>query len=197
MFHSSTIFMVGVQNPKQFHVISPAHSRSLSLKNSYRIVGEVAYLQLTQGQEALVDVEDLERILEHKWWALWDTSGQAFRAVSRIKEDSGKIGALYLHRFLVPSETFIDHENRNPLDNRKCNLREATRSENARNAKRRVDNTSGYKGVHFNRKTLRFQAQIYYNRKQIYLGTFSTPEDAYEAYCKKAYELHGEFACLG
>jgi hypothetical protein len=160
-------------------------------------VGDTAYIQLTQGQEALVDVEDLERVLERKWYALWDTSGQTFRAVSRLrKEESEKPGALYLHRFLLASEVFVDHENRNPLDNRKCNLRAATRSENAQNAKRRSDNTTGYKGVSFNKRIQRFQAQIYHNRKQIYLGSFLTAEEAYETYCKKASELHKEFACL-
>ena len=60
---------------------------------------------------------------------------------------------LYVYGYMP--ENFIDHINRNPSDNRLCNLREVTQSCNMRNAKNREDNTSGVQGVHWqkNRKT--------------------------------------------
>jgi hypothetical protein len=85
----------------------------------------------------------------------------------------------------------IDHINGDGADNRFANLREATRGENARN-RARQNNTSGFKGV-VGRGT-RWEAKIYYDGREIYLGTFATPEEAHAAYAKAALEHHGEFA---
>lgn len=86
----------------------------------------------------------------------------------------------------------IDHVNGNHGDNRITNLRIATFNQNQWNTKRRIDNTSGYKGV-FN-KNGRFQAYINCNGKRHHLGCYSTAEDAHRAYVDAAKRLHGEFA---
>ena len=88
--------------------------------------------------------------------------------------------------------TIIDHINGNTLDNRKVNLRIATRQQN--NANRIVKNTLGYRGVRINGN--RYGAQIKFNGELIWLGTFDTKEEAAIAYDKKAVELFGEFAVL-
>jgi hypothetical protein len=96
----------------------------------------------------------------------------------------------------MPKEQ-IDHINGIKSDNRLANLREATASENNRNVRRRSDNASGFKGVSASGIRINpYKAQIQLNGKNIYLGNFKTPELAYEAYCHKAKELHGEFARL-
>ena len=91
---------------------------------------------------------------------------------------------------------YIDHINGNRADNRLANLREATHSENLCNRGKARNNKTGYKGVFFERNCTKnpFMARIGINGKPTYLGHFPTPELAYEAYCKKAVELHGEFA---
>lgn len=89
----------------------------------------------------------------------------------------------------------IDHIDGDRLNNRIENLREATYSQNAHNQPRNSRNTSGYKGVHFWRN--RWRAEIYINNKRIRLGSFNTPEQAHEAYCKAADEYFGEFANHG
>lgn len=77
-------------------------------------------------------------------------------------------------------------------DNRISNLREATRSQNAMNARKQRDNTSGFKGV--SRWRGKWQAKIQRDGKQRFLGAFSTPQDAALAYKNAAINLHGEFA---
>lgn len=86
-----------------------------------------------------------------------------------------------------------EHINPNAtLDNRRSNLRIATRAQNNANRRMRKDNTSGFKGVSAYRG--KWKAQIQINNRAINLGTCTTKQVAYELYCKAARELHGEFA---
>jgi len=87
----------------------------------------------------------------------------------------------------------IDHINNDPADNRFCNLREASRSENSRNRKLNTDSVSGFKGVRWRAARRRWEATIRVEGKLHRLGRFDTAEEAHEAYCKAARELHGEF----
>jgi hypothetical protein len=88
----------------------------------------------------------------------------------------------------------VDHYNNDPTDDRWDNLRHATHAQNGRNQKRPKNNTTGYKGVVKRKYNGRYQASIGVGNKRIILGTFDTAEQAHEAYCKAAAELHGEFA---
>jgi len=88
----------------------------------------------------------------------------------------------------------IDHINVNSADNAWLNLRKATTSQNIRNQGVRKNNTSGYKGVTYNKNAKKWLAQIKINRQPKYLGLFNCPTAAYIAYCQEANELHGEFA---
>jgi hypothetical protein len=76
----------------------------------------------------------------------------------------------------------IDHINRNKSDNRIENLREATFAQNAQNRVKNICNTSGYKGVTWHKRDQKWQAAVTIKGKCIYLGYFSSPENAYEAY---------------
>lgn len=91
-----------------------------------------------------------------------------------------------------PQTRCVDHVNGDPGDNRWCNLREATHSQNQGNMRRRSDNTSGYKGV--TRGSNNWRAQICVGSTRRYLGSFSTPEEAHEAYKKAAGAMFGDFA---
>lgn len=90
----------------------------------------------------------------------------------------------------------IDHINGIRTDNRWCNLREATRSENSVNAGPMKNNALGIRGVCLFKqgKYIRYTAEICMNGKRRRLGYFSTPEEAEAAYRKAADEMHGEFA---
>lgn len=89
----------------------------------------------------------------------------------------------------------LDHKNRIKDDNRIDNLREATKQQNAANSKIRSDNTSGFKGVTFNRRVGRWVAQIHVNGKGIGLGYFAAKEDAARAYDTAAVKHFGVYAC--
>lgn len=91
-------------------------------------------------------------------------------------------------------ENQIDHINGIKTDNRICNLREATACENMRNAGQKARNTSGYKGVTWDKSKSKWQAAIRYEGKSKFLGRFDDPEAAYAAYCSAAHKYHGEFA---
>lgn len=88
----------------------------------------------------------------------------------------------------------IDHQDGNPLNNRFNNLREATRSENLRNADIRRNNTSGYKGVCWNKRRGKWMSGIGHKGKNLHLGYFTDKRDAAQAYNFAAARLHGEFA---
>jgi hypothetical protein len=101
-------------------------------------------------------------------------------------------GSLYLaHRliwFMVHGEwpEKIDHKDLDKKNNRMCNLRLVSHSQNLINRHVQTNNRSGYKGVCFNNRDNRWMATLKRNGKQKYLGLFNTKEEAYTAYCKAA-----------
>lgn len=88
----------------------------------------------------------------------------------------------------------LDHINGERDDNRIVNLRLATRAQNNMNARRPCSNTSGYKGASFCRG--KWDARIGIDGKDVYLGSFDTPEEAHAAYANAASKVFGEFARL-
>ena len=90
-------------------------------------------------------------------------------------------------------DKFIDHRNRTPTDNRWLNLRLATPLQNSANCKLASHNTSGKKGVSKHRRK-GWNAAIQVSGKSIYLGTYSTTEEAGKAYDAAAIKYFGEFA---
>lgn len=113
--------------------------------------------------------------------------------------DSYTSTMLELHRFILDLPPFkdrpvdVDHINGNGLDNRRENLRIATRAQNLANAGSRTG-TSIYKGVSFCRKTGRWKVQICIDGKNYNLGRFDTPEEAAVVYNEAAVKAWGEFA---
>jgi len=90
----------------------------------------------------------------------------------------------------------IDHVNQDQSDNRIENLRIATKSQNMANDGPRATNTSGYRGVTFDKKRGKWVAMITKDYKVLHLGRFLDREDAARAYDAAAISLFGEFACL-
>lgn len=88
----------------------------------------------------------------------------------------------------------IDHRDLNRSNDRLDNLREADRRSNIANTNLRCTNTSGFKGVYFNRQNGKWRARIRDHYKHIHLGDFDAPEEAGEAYRQAAVLMYGEFA---
>lgn len=101
-----------------------------------------------------------------------------------------------LHRFLfnVTDDKEVDHINHDGLDNRRSNLRVCTRVQNMQNTRLRSDNSTGYKGVYYNKRENKYYAQIKPPQEErLFIGSFDTAEDAGKAYQEYADKYFGEF----
>jgi hypothetical protein len=88
----------------------------------------------------------------------------------------------------------IDHADGDPSNNAFRNLRVATRSENLANSRKRLDNTSGFKGVCWDRRRRLWQAKVSVSGRTITIGHFSSAEAAHTAYARALINLHHDFA---
>jgi hypothetical protein len=104
--------------------------------------------------------------------------------------------AKMLERELLPEEQ-VDHINGLGWDNRRENLRLATRSENSRNRRLSRQNTSGYKGVSWDKREKKWSAYLKVNKKFVYFKFFTTREAAYAAVCEVREQYHKEFTNHG
>lgn len=143
-------------------------------------------IELTQGYVAIVDDEDYEEISKHKWYAK--------KCRNKVYAVSGS--HIYMHvLIMLPSDgVIIDHRDGNGLNCTRGNMRYATYSQNGLNRGKSVDNTSGYKGVSFNKARGKWQVRISINGTETHIGLFDNVEDAARAYDRAALEFHGEFA---
>jgi hypothetical protein len=149
-------------------------------------------IYLTQGKVTQVDFEWLMRYtrLDNEiWYAV------------RSKYINGKYYHITMHReilmlYNVKAPFDIDHKDGNGLNNQKYNLRAATRSQNQANRGLNKNNSSGYKGVYFQRSAMKFKAQIGYKGEKIYLGLFEDPINAAVKYNEYAKRLFKEYAQL-
>lgn len=146
---------------------------------------------LPTGHVAIIDDEDYERVASHKWSVL-DNHGVGVYAKTNMKISSSPriYRSMYMHRFILGAEQgqIVDHINRNGLDNRKGNLRFATRSTNAANSKRR----NKYRGVYQNGS--KYLAQIRVDGKLIHYGTYDCQKEAALVYDYAAEHHFGGFA---
>lgn len=146
------------------------------------------FVPLTQGKFAMVSDQDWPRVRQFKWRAMRTHSGHWY-AVTRM----GKKATVYLHRYLKGFPLGeVDHRDRNGLNNTRRNLRLASSTLNHANAKRRKDNTSGYKGVGLCGG--KWRARIKKHNKVTMLGFFPTARAAGRAYARAARMKFGEFA---
>jgi hypothetical protein len=143
---------------------------------------------VASGRIVLIDDRDLETLAPKRW---------IFHH-GYIQFATGRTTML-LHRVVMnaPKGIQIDHINGNPLDNRRENLRFCNPSQNRANSRRSPKNTSGFKGVHWDRKWGRWVSMIRVNGKKIYLGSSDDPAKAHKLYCEAAKEHFGEFANFG
>ena len=126
------------------------------------------------------------------------THTQGYKQINLCKK--GKVKMFKVHRLVGkaflenPDEKpMIDHIDENKSNNNVKNIRWATSSDNGCNQGKRMNNTSGYKGVSFNKPSNKYLARININGKLKHLGLFETAEEASVAYEAKAKEIHGEF----
>jgi hypothetical protein len=153
-------------------------------------------IALTRGKYAIVDPEDYERLAKYRWQAV--KSRNTFYAIRCSRRDRNGARKYYqMHREIMKIEDnkVCDHINGNGLDNRKANLRPATRAQNGWNqGKSNVKSRSQYKGLAWDSKDKRWEVRISVNGRRIYIGRFKDQMEAARAYDRAANKYHGQFA---
>jgi hypothetical protein len=151
-------------------------------------------IPLSLGLVAIVDASDAADVLgEGKWYAT--PSGHTFYARRTFRRGDGRYSSMSLHRFLT-GWPLVDHVNRDGLDNRRRNLRQATYQQNAQNQRLRSDSCSGYKGVNWSSRRQMWRACICVDGRTVSLGSHPDPVTAARAYDVGARHFFGEFAAL-
>ncbi|MFA5397501.1 MAG: AP2 domain-containing protein [Methanogenium sp.] len=155
--------------------------------NEYVIKNDVCFIKLYDSsnkereEKAVIDKEDYAKIKEYRWCFfpggyVWNNANKTF-----------------LHNVLMGSKN-IDHINGDGLDNRKCNLRLANQSQNNMNKRLSKCNSSGFKGVHYDKQSGKWIVQIRKERKLAFKASVHSKEEAAKLYDKKVKELFGKFA---
>lgn len=167
-------------------------------KNKVEIKDNIVFVYHPQSERPfLIDVGDYDKIKDYYWRITFQQEFNYYCVETKIKKKQTKLSRYLLG--ITDKNIYVDHINGDSLDNRRSNLRIASPHQNSMN-RVKVSKTRLYKGV--NQNSNRWVAHIGYTnsktgvRKNIYLGSFKTPEEAAKAYDKKAIELFGEFARL-
>lgn len=158
-----------------------------------RIDGNIAYVPLTRGYEAIIDAEDVP-IAEGKNWRAMP-KGRTIYAVTTVGPWNGKRTAVYIHT-AISGYAITDHADGDGLNNRRKNLRDVSWVQNNQNVPRRASNPLQMKGASFRSDVKKWRSSIKANGKNYYLGLFDTEEEAHEAYCYASARLHGRFGRL-
>jgi len=105
-----------------------------------------------------------------------------------------------MHRQILnpPWPMVADHINGKGYDNRKANLRLATRSQNSMNKPfiKTKPSSSKYRGVSWSKSQKKWHVQIGLKGKHIFVGYFDNEIDAAKAYDNAARKYHKDFAVL-
>lgn len=155
-------------------------------------------IPLTKGKSAIIDDDDLVKVLPYRWEAWYSKNTDSFYARCRPCVNRKQI-TIYMHRLLLNlhagDKRQGDHKNHDTLDNqRSSNLRICKKSKfNQRNQLKKKGTRFIFKGVRQS-KSGKFFAQIKLDGKNIHSGTTSIIEDAAFYYDIIAKKVYGEFA---
>lgn len=182
---------------------------SRAAETAHQIVAETAHqnahqnaqrigvwVAISRGCAALIDREDQDLVLAHKWSATPKRRhGVGWYAASRIQRN-GNRRTLLMHRLilgLTDGRIEVDHIHGDTLDNRRSQLRVCTHGQNAKNRGKNPSNRSGYRGVHWDKQSQKWRAEIWSDGKHYRLGRFDRIDDAVAAFAAACTRLHGEF----
>ena len=156
----------------------------LNIKDDYGLYG-IGYCYNT-GNEFYFDMDDYDKIKNYHW--MEHIQDSKYHVLEAAKGKSH----IRMHWLIIGK--YVDHIDRNPLNNRKYNLRKATVFENNRNKRKNKLNTSGIIGVSWDKESLKWRSYINFNKKQIKLGRFTNKNDAIIARLKAEMKYFKEFA---
>lgn len=121
-------------------------------------------------------------------------NGYIYLSIDSVRYLAHRMAWLYMTGSLPEDQ--IDHRNRDRSDNMFNNLRSCSKSQNLGNSPKPKNNTSGYKGVSWDRAVEKWRVSVCFQKKHHYIGRYTDKKIAAKAYNKKALELFGEFAGL-
>lgn len=155
-------------------------------------------IRLSSGELALVDPEDFNKISQLSWYYVKGYARTSnTKKLRKLYKFELSTSGVYMHRLVLsaPEGFDVDHINGDTLDNRKSNLRLASRSQNIAYSKVSTYlKTSKYKGVYFDARRSLWSAEITKSRVKRWLGYYTTEENAAKAYDRAASHFFGEFA---
>jgi hypothetical protein len=141
-------------------------------------------IHLTKGRHCLVSSQDWKWLSERRWYAQNTTNrGGRYPYAARAQTIDGKLRTILMHReILVAGDGLvIDHANHNTLDNRRCNLRLTSESDNCHNRVKLSGCHSRFIGVTRDKKNPKWLASIKREGKRYHLGGFDDEEEAARA----------------
>ena len=156
-------------------------------------------IALSRGQVTIIDDEDWEKVKQHKWHANLDRTTGGYYAVATVKKPNGSHSIIQMHRLIkdAPPTLYIDHKDRDTLNNRKTNLRICTHQQNCCNRNGAYKGSSSkFLGIYWNKRDKVWTAYISYHGIRKHLGSFKYETDAAQTRDIAAVEYHGEFAFL-
>lgn len=164
------------------------HKQKNTKEIEWMFDGNDVYGITNKGEKFIIDAEDFNRVKNYCWRK--DRKGYI---VANSRNGSNKI--IWLHRVIMKAKDneIVDHINWDKSNNKKSNLRIATKTQNNINIKRKSNNTSGYTGVSV-LKNGKYRSAISINGKKYHLGTFDRLEDAVKVRHKAEQILHGEWS---
>lgn len=154
------------------------------LKGVERVIGpSIAYVPLTQGLFAMIDSDDAYRLETFNWRAAYRDRGRCFYAVRSQKREGMRHIEQTMHGFILGQieGLQVDHIHGMTLDNRKSQLRHATRSQQKMNSSLYANNKTGRKGIYWRERDQQWSASISVGGKQMHLGQFDDMLDAISA----------------
>jgi hypothetical protein len=185
-----------MMSPTKSPISSPTKARPKKTietrLSDIRIHGDVAYVTLTQGYVATIDRADVARVSRYNWYAF--PRRHAVYAMARIPGNASDT-RISLHRFIAArdDDLDIDHKDGDGLNNRRRNLRPATRLQQAMNRSLRGGGSNAYRGARWVPKRNKWVAKITIEGKVRYIGHYDTEQEAARAYQYVARRVFGEF----
>ena len=164
-----------------------------------RVEGNIAYVPLTRGYEAVIDAADVPLVDGAPWQAkIHRRADGTIRSIYASRRDPAGDGSrrhVLMHRIIAgtPDGAETDHIDGNGLHNWRTNLRTATKTQNQHNCRVRSDSTSGIKGVSWYPSTGKWRAAIRAYGQRRCLGVHKCRTAAALAYAKASRELHGDY----
>lgn len=159
------------------------------MKNNCEIRGSESVIFVRckkEVYECLIDTATLDKAkaFPGTWTGHYNFYTKKFYVIGNTVEQDGSRKQVKFHRYITdaPTELLVDHVNHNTLDNRLCNLNFVSKIENAQNRKGLdANNTSGVRGVYWNKNNNTWRARVKANGKNIEIGSFKCLEDAEKA----------------